>query len=183
MPNRPPLHWTHPARFQINLYRAGWRGERSFQRLVAEIGGGAYVPVSNDDLAFTIAANTINKVRGRDVMDLVIPDSLGKKEIGLYTKLDGIRVVGPKTRVGGISLFDDYKTAPITSNSWYVIPPEVEIPKGLSLVKANHPSQAGATHFTLGPAEPMALSLFIKLLTFLANDPRIKPVGVGTAIA
>jgi len=116
-------------------------------------------------------------------MDLVIPDSLGKKQIGLDTQLDGIRVTGPKTRVGGISLFDDFKTAPITSNSWYVIPPEVEIPNGLTLVKANHPSAAGATHYTLGPAEPMTLALFIKMLTPLANDPRVKPVGVGTTIA
>ena len=82
----------------------------------------------------------------------------------------------PKTRVGGISLFDDYKTAPISSNSWYLIPPEVPIPKGLTLVKANHATAAGATHFTLGPAEPMSLAHFIKVLTPFANDVRIKPV-------
>ncbi len=180
MSNRPPLHWSYPAQIPANLYRAGWRADRTFQRIVAEIGGRSYVPVSTEEVGFTIHANTLNKVRDRDVLQLVIPGSLGMKDIGLDTQLDGIRVSGPKTRVGGISLFDDYRTAPISSKNWYLIPPEVTIPKALTLVKATTPSAAGATHFTLGPAEPMSLAQFIRILTPFANDERIKPVGLST---
>jgi hypothetical protein len=78
--------------------------------------------------------------------------------------------------VAGISLFDDWRRAPITSSNWYAIPADVGIPEGLVLVKATRPTAAGAFHFTLGPAEAMTLRHFIVLLTPLANDSRIVQV-------
>ena len=60
-----PLHWTYPDNFQINLYRSGWKSDRGFNRIVADIGSGQFKPVSEEKTEFVIKSNTINKVRTR----------------------------------------------------------------------------------------------------------------------
>ncbi|MCF6250983.1 MAG: hypothetical protein L3J75_06905 [Methylococcaceae bacterium] len=171
-----PLHWTYPENFQINLYRSGWKNDRGFNRIVADIGKGKFEPVSKENMGFIIKANTINKVRPRDVSFLILTNENEASPIGPETKLQGIRLSRGDTLLGGISLFDDWQNAPITSSNWYEIPPAVEIPKGLVLIKGSRPTAAGAIHFTLGPAEEMTLRHFIVLLTPLANDSRIVKV-------
>lgn len=173
MPYRPPLHWTYPGSFQIELYRSGWKGDRNFDRVVADIGGGRFAPVSDEEAEFVIKANTINKVRDRDIAALIVPSGDDERPIGLDTRLEGIRLNRGDTLVAGVSLFDDWSRAPITSSNWYAIPSAVPIPAGLILVKATRPTAAGAFHYTLGPAEPMSLMHFIILLTPLANDSRV----------
>ena len=167
-----PLHWVYPGNFQIKLYRSGWKNDRSFDRIVADIGGGNFPSVSDPiEGGFTIKANTLNKVREQDVRPLIV---LGTSSpIGHDTELQGIRLSRGDTLVAGVSLFDDWQRAPISSNNWYQIPPNIQIPEGLILVKGSRPTKAGAYHFTLGPAEKMTLRHFIVLLTPLANDSRI----------
>ena len=167
-----PLHWIYPDNFQIKLYRSGWKNDRSFDRIVADIGGGNFPSVSDPiEGGFTIKANTLNKVRGQDVSPLIVPST--GSSIGPDTELQGIRLSRSDTLVAGVSLFDDWEHAPITSNNWYQIPPDIQIPEGLILVKGSRPTKAGAYHYTLGPAEKMTLRHFIVLLTPLANNSRI----------
>lgn len=169
------LHWIYPDNFQIELYRSGWKNDRSFDRIVADIGGGNFPPVSDPiEGGFTINANTLNKVRLQDVNPLIVPNT--DSSIGPDTELQGIRLSRGNSLVAGVSLFDDWKRAPITSNNWYQISPEIQVPEGLVLVKGSRPTKAGAYHFTLGPAEKMTLRHFIVLLTPLANDSRISRV-------
>lgn len=124
-------------------------------------------------MEFVIKANTINKVRRSDISPLIIPTEGEEAPIGPDTRLQGIRLSRGDTLVAGISLFDDWEHAPITSCNWFVIPPEAKIPEGLILVKATRPTATGAFHYTLGPAEAMTLRHFIVLLTPLANNSRI----------
>lgn len=166
------LHWTFPSDFQIDLYRAGWKSDRSFDRIVADLGAGQFSPVSNEETKFTIKANTINKVRRSDIGFLIIPNTEGNA-VGPDTRLSGIRLSRGAELVVGISLFDNWRNAPIESNCWYSLPHDVQIPEQLVLVKAARPTKAGAYHFTLGPAESMTLRHFIILLGPLAHHPRV----------
>lgn len=167
------VYWTYPSNFKIEVFRAGWKGDRSFARMVADIGGGQYAGVSREDAEFIIRANTINKVRKRDIQDLHIPAQDDSSSIGPDTELEGIRLARGDSLLGGISLFDSWERAPITSDTWYAVPTTVEVPKGLIVVKANYASAAGAFHYTLGPAERMTLRHFIAILTPLANSSKI----------
>lgn len=167
-----PLHWIYPANFHINLYRSGWKNDRGFDRIVVDISSGQFVPISTDASGFVIKSNTINKVRTRDIGPLIVPNE-SASAIGPDTQLNGVRLSRGNELIAGISLFDDWARAPITSSNWYKIPSEIQIPEALILVKATRPTSAGATHFTLGPAESMTLRHFIVLLTPLANDSRI----------
>jgi len=167
------IYWTFPSNFKVDLYRAGWKSDRTFARMVADIGGGQFAGASYEDAEFIIKANTINKVRKRDIQDFLIPTKDASLSIGPDTELDGIRLARGDSLLGGISLFDSWKKAPITSDAWYIVPTTVEVPKGLMVVKANFPSATGAFHYTLGPAERMTLRHFIVLLTPLANNSKI----------
>lgn len=168
------LNWSYPHDFQINLYRSGWKNDRSFDRIVADIGSGSFAAVSEKiDEGFTLKANTINRVRERDVSPLIIPSIDQSSSIGPDTELQGIRLNRGDTLVAGVSLFDDWERTPITSSNWYMIPSEIQIPEALVLVKGSRPTSSGAYHFTLGPAEAMTLRHFIVLLTPLAKDSRI----------
>lgn len=167
------VYWTYPSNFKIELYRAGWKGDRTFARMVADIGGGQYAGVSLEDAEFIIRANTVNKVRKRDIQELLIPTQDNSSNIGPDTELAGIRLARGDSLLGGISLFDSWERAPITSDTWYVVPTTVDVPEGLIVVKANYPSAMGAFHYTLGPAERMTLRHFITLLTPLANCSKI----------
>ena len=167
------VYWTYPSNFKIELYRAGWKGDRTFARMVADIGGGQYAGVSLEDAEFIIRANTVNKVRKRDIQELLIPTQDNSSNIGPDTELAGIRLARGDSLLGGISLFDSWERAPITSDTWYLVPTTVDVPEGLIVVKANYPSAMGAFHYTLGPAERMTLRHFITLLTPLANCSKI----------
>ncbi|MEI7868122.1 MAG: hypothetical protein WCI11_09530 [Candidatus Methylumidiphilus sp.] len=88
-----PLHWIYPDNFQIELYRSGWKNDRSFDRIVADIGGGNFPSVSDPiEGGFTIKANTLNKVRGQDVSPLIVPST--GSSIGPDTELQGIQREG-----------------------------------------------------------------------------------------
>lgn len=169
-----PLNWTYPANFQIDLFRSGWKNDRHFDRVVVDISSGQFVPVSSDAFDFVIKSNAINKVRTKDIDPLIIPGA--SASIGPDTRLSGVRLSRGDELIAGISLFDDWTRAPITSSNWYKVPGELQIPEALILIKGTRPTSAGATHFTLGPAEPMTLRHFIVLLTPLANDSRIVKV-------
>jgi len=86
------LYWTYPSNFELELYRSGWKNDKSFSRIVADIGAGQYASVSEENTDFIIKANTINKVRMRDVGALLIPSADGTSKIGPDTRLDGIRL-------------------------------------------------------------------------------------------
>jgi hypothetical protein len=148
---------------------------QEFDRIVADLGNGQFAPVSSEEKKFSIKANTINRVRRNDVNPLII-SSNDDSPIGPGTKLAGIRLTRGDELVAGLSLFDDWQRAPIESNHWFLLPNDIEIPEQLVLVKASRPTRAGATHFTLGPAESMTLRHFIVLLTPLANDVRVTRV-------
>jgi hypothetical protein len=79
---------------------------------------------------------------------------------------------------GGISLFDDIDTAPITGKFWYKIPRNVDIPDGLGLIDSR--KKAGrAVHYQIFPAVDMPYDNFILLLRQIAEDVRIDPAFVA----
>ncbi|MCG6970330.1 MAG: hypothetical protein LJE85_11230 [Gammaproteobacteria bacterium] len=77
--------------------------------------------------------------------------------------------------MGGISLFDDVATAPISGKFWYKIPENVKLPDGLGLYDSRK-KPGKATHYTIFPAHKMPLDDFIQLLKDLARDPLIVPL-------
>jgi hypothetical protein len=79
---------------------------------------------------------------------------------------------------GGISLFDDIDTAPITGKFWYRIPKHVEIPDGLGLVDSRRKSRR-AVHYQIFPAVDMPFDNFVLLLRQIAENVRINPMFVA----
>jgi hypothetical protein len=83
---------------------------------------------------------------------------------------------------GGISLFDDVKTAPIKGNHWFKIPKDApdqsKLPPGLALYKGTE-KKGKATHYTIYPTVEMPLDNF-KLL--LRSIPGLEYVGSGEKI-
>ncbi len=121
-------------------------------------------------------SNKIDVVRNRDIEEI---------EFYRYRGVDSIVPTGNKGEVrwvkggpgGGISLFDDISTAPISGKFWYRIPIDVEIPGGLGLIDSRKKKNK-ATHYTIFPAVDMPLDDFKLLLREISEDVRINPMLV-----
>ena len=83
---------------------------------------------------------------------------------------------------GGISLFDDIKTAPIKGNNWFKIPKDSpensKLPPGLALYKGTE-KKGIATHYTIYPTVEMPLDNFKLLLRSITG---LEYVGRGEEI-
>lgn len=116
-------------------------------------------------------SNKIDVIRDRDIEEIDFYRCQGS-DSKLPTGNSGeVRWVkgGPN---GGISLFDDIETAPITGKFWYRIPIDVEIPGGLGLCDSRkRPNKA--THYTIFPAVDMPLDNFKLLLRQIAENVRV----------
>jgi hypothetical protein len=76
---------------------------------------------------------------------------------------------------GGISLFDDIATAPITGKFWYKIPIGTKLPPGLAIADSVfRPDKA--THYNIYPVSEMPLDNFKLLLRQVAELAEIKPM-------
>ncbi|KPJ92107.1 MAG: hypothetical protein AMJ53_10030 [Gammaproteobacteria bacterium SG8_11] len=134
---------TFFARFPIDLYRLGNK-----------------------------SSNKLDVIRDRDIQEMEFYRSPGCKDSKVPTGTPGeVRWVkgGP---LGGISLFDDVATAPISGRFWYKIPENVTLPDGLGLYDSRK-KPGKATHYTIFPTHDMPLDDFIVLLKELARNPLI----------
>jgi hypothetical protein len=119
--------------------------------------------------------NKLDAVRDRDVERVRFYRSPGnsdsKVQTGRAGEVEWI-VAGP---AGGISLFDDIPTAPISGKHWYKIPAGVKIPTGLALY-AGRRVAGKATHYTLHATVQMPMDNFKALLRTIAVDAKITPL-------
>jgi len=114
----------------------------------------------------------LDTVRDRDIQEMEFYRSPGGKDSKVPTGTPGeVRWVKGGT-LGGISLFDDIDTAPISGKFWYKIPENVSLPDGLGLYDSRK-KPGKATHYTIYPVHDMPLDNFILLLKELAKDPQI----------
>ncbi len=116
--------------------------------------------------------NKIDILRNRDIAEIVFYRYRGvdsKVETGRSGEICWVKG-GPN---GGISLFDDIKSAPISGKFWYKIPKNVDIPSGLGLCDSRKKLNK-ATHYTIFPAVDMPLDNFKLLLRQIAEDVKVK---------
>jgi len=118
--------------------------------------------------------NKIDIVRNRDIEEIEFYRCCGVDSKTPTGRIGEVRWVkgGPG---GGISLFDDIESAPISGRFWYRIPVGVDIPSGLGLCDSRRKKNR-ATHYTIFPATPMPLDNFKALLREIAEDVKVKPM-------
>ncbi len=116
--------------------------------------------------------NKIDVVRNRDIEEIEFYRCCGVDSKTPTGRSGEVRWVkgGPG---GGISLFDDIKSAPISGKFWYIIPKNVSIPDGLGLCDSRR-KRNKATHYTIFPAIDMPLDSFKILLRQIAEDIKVK---------
>lgn len=123
-------------------------------------------------------SNKIDILRNRDIAEIVFYRYRGadsKFETGRSGEVCWVKG-GPN---GGISLFDDIDTAPISGKFWYKIPQNVSIPSGLGLCDSRK-KIGKATHFTIFPSTDMPLDNFKLLLRQIAEDVKVKAMFTRT---
>ncbi|MCF6259113.1 MAG: hypothetical protein L3J98_02975 [Gammaproteobacteria bacterium] len=115
--------------------------------------------------------NKIDVVRNRDIEEIEFYRYRGK-DSKIATGRPG-EVQWVKGGIGGgISLFDDIDTAPISGRFWYKIPKGIQIPSGLGLCDSRkRPNKA--THYTIFPAVDMPLDNFKVLLRGIAENVKV----------
>ncbi len=122
-------------------------------------------------------SNKIDVVRNSDIAELEFYRCKGvdsKAPSGAPGEVRWLKG-GP---AGGISLFDDIDTAPITGKFWYKISRNVDIPDGLGLIDSRR-RPGRATHYQIFPAVDMPYDNFILLLRQIAEDVRVDPMFVA----
>lgn len=116
-------------------------------------------------------SNKIDVVRNRDIEAIVfyrcrgVDSKVATGQSGEVVWVKG----GPN---GGISLFDDIETAPITGKFWYKIAKTAEIPAGLGLADSKKKLNK-ATHYQIFPSADMPLDNFKLLLRQIAEDAKV----------
>ncbi len=118
--------------------------------------------------------NKIDMIRNRDIEEIEFYRCRGldtKTPTGNSGEVRWVKG-GPG---GGISLFDDILTAPISGKFWYRIPRDVKIPDGLGLCDSRRKPNK-ATHYTIFPAVDMPLDNFKLLLRQISENVKIKPL-------
>jgi hypothetical protein len=120
--------------------------------------------------------NKIDVVRNRDIEEIEFYRCGGVDSKTPTGRSGEVRWVkgGPG---GGISLYDDIDTAPISGKFWYKIPTTVEITDGLGLCDSRRKNNK-ATHYTIYPAVDMTLDNFKLLLRGIAEDVKIEEMFV-----
>ncbi|MCF6236107.1 MAG: hypothetical protein L3J70_07005 [Gammaproteobacteria bacterium] len=117
-------------------------------------------------------SNKIDILRNRDLAEIIFYRYKGvdsKVETGKSGEICWVK--GGIN--GGISLFDDIETAPISGKFWYKIPKDVDIPHGLGLSDSRKKPNK-ATHYTIFPAVDMPLDNFKLLLRQIAENVKVK---------
>ncbi len=116
-------------------------------------------------------SNRIDAVRDRDILRSEFYRCQGVDSKTPTGKPSEIRWVKGGIS-GGISLFDDIATAPISGKYWYKIPKDVDVPDGLGVCDS-HARAGQATHYTIFPSVDMPLDNFKLLLRQIAENVKI----------
>lgn len=125
--------------------------------------------------------NKIDVIRNRDIEEIEFYRCRGidsKVPTGQSGEVRWVKG-GPG---GGISLFDDIATAPITGKYWYKIPKDEKIPAGLGLCDSKK-RPGKATHYQIYPAVDMPLDNFKLLLRQIAESVKVNPMFIKEANA
>ena len=94
-------------------------------------------------------------------------------EIITYKDDDVLYVLG---KSGGVSLFSGQspKLKLNKNDRWHLIPKGLDVPSGLVIAKDKQVDRNGHFHYAIQPERDMTMDSFLKLLTIVKSDKRIK---------